>query len=136
MFRAVELKNPKNALFLLALLAPLLGICQYTDVINSNRPGLSVSAYAVGKGVPQLELGFSYEKRDHADLKLLSLIGKALTKTRISLTIPLDLMNREPIFQETGLGSNIWSLILIKIRKGINQTYIAGRLITNFSLKI
>jgi len=68
MFRVIELKILKTALFLLALLTPLLGICQYTDVINSNRPGLSVSAYAVGKGVPQLELGFSYEKRDHADL--------------------------------------------------------------------
>ncbi|MGB5204970.1 transporter [Eudoraea sp.] len=68
MFRVIELKNPKNVLFLLALLIPLLGICQYTDVINSNRPGLSVSAYAVGKGVPQIEIGFSYEKRDHADL--------------------------------------------------------------------
>ena len=68
MFRAVRLKNPLNALFLVALLIPLLGICQYTDVINSNRPGISASAYAVGKGVPQLELGFSYEKQDHADL--------------------------------------------------------------------
>ncbi|MGB5479518.1 MAG: transporter [Eudoraea sp.] len=64
----MELKNHKSVLFLLALLIPLLGICQYTDVINSNRPGLSVSAYAVGKGVPQIEIGFSYEKRDHADL--------------------------------------------------------------------
>ena len=68
MFRDIELKNHKSVLFLLALLIPLLGICQYTDVINSNRPGLSVSAYAVGKGVPQIEIGFSYEKRDHADL--------------------------------------------------------------------
>ncbi|WP_299162872.1 transporter [uncultured Eudoraea sp.] len=68
MFRDIELKNHKNVLFLLALLIPLLGVCQYTDVINSNRPGLSVSAYAVGKGVPQIEIGFSYEKRDHADL--------------------------------------------------------------------
>ncbi|WP_424283786.1 transporter, partial [Eudoraea sp.] len=66
--RDIELKNHKSVLFLLALLIPLLGICQYTDVINSNRPGLSVSAYAVGKGVPQIEIGFSYEKRDHADL--------------------------------------------------------------------
>jgi hypothetical protein len=68
MFRDIELKNHKNFLFLIALLIPLLGVCQYTDVINSNRPGLSVSAYAVGKGVPQIEIGFSYEKRDHADL--------------------------------------------------------------------
>ena len=68
MFRVIDLNILKNALFLLALLTPLIGICQYTDVINSNRPGLSVSAYAVGKGVPQIELGLSYEKRDHANL--------------------------------------------------------------------
>lgn len=31
---------------------------QYTDVINSNRPGNSNGAYAVGKGVIQLESGY------------------------------------------------------------------------------
>ena len=41
---------------------------QYTEVINSNRPGQSVSAYAVGKNVAQLEFGFYYEQSDHSDL--------------------------------------------------------------------
>ncbi len=54
---------------LIALLTlPYLGISQYTDVINSNRPGESVSAYAVGKNVVQAEGGFSYEKRDHSKM--------------------------------------------------------------------
>lgn len=35
---------------------------QYTDLINSNRPGLSQSAFAVGIGVTQLELGGKYLK--------------------------------------------------------------------------
>lgn len=47
---------------------PFFGLSQYTEVINSNRPGLSVSAYAVGKGVVQLETGFLYEQREHTDL--------------------------------------------------------------------
>jgi hypothetical protein len=47
---------------------PFTGNSQYTDVINSNRPGLSVSAYAVGKGVIQAEAGFLYEQRDHSEL--------------------------------------------------------------------
>ncbi|MGB5378190.1 transporter, partial [Muriicola sp.] len=47
---------------------PFTGNSQYTDVINSNRPGLSVSAYAVGKGVIQAETGFLYEQRDHTEL--------------------------------------------------------------------
>lgn len=50
------------------LIFPFLGISQYTDVINSNRPGQSVSAYAVGKNVIQAEGGFSYEQRDHSKL--------------------------------------------------------------------
>ena len=48
----------------------LLGLCnfvqaQYTDVINSNRPGASQSAFSVGTNVLQLEVGpyFIKEKR-------------------------------------------------------------------------
>ena len=51
-------------IFMLAL--PIFGSSQYTDVINSNRPGLSVSAYAVGKNVIQAELGAFYEQSDHS----------------------------------------------------------------------
>ena len=38
---------------------------QYTDVINSNRPGASQTAFSVGKKVLQFELGpfISNEKR-------------------------------------------------------------------------
>ena len=38
---------------------------QYTDVINSNRPGGSASAYAVGKNVLQLETGLLLERQEH-----------------------------------------------------------------------
>jgi len=55
-------------LIFLCSVLPFSGISQYTDVINSNRPGLSVGAYAVGKGVIQAETGFLYEQRKHADL--------------------------------------------------------------------
>jgi len=41
---------------------------QYTDVINSNRPGRAVSAYAVGKNVVQAEIGLLYEQQDHSIL--------------------------------------------------------------------
>ncbi|MGD1946095.1 MAG: transporter [Croceivirga sp.] len=53
----------KHLLF--CLIVPLLSLGQYTDVINSNRPGIGVSAYAVGKNVVQAETGFLYEMRDH-----------------------------------------------------------------------
>jgi len=57
----------KKSLFLLALFPAFLS-AQYTDVINSNRPGRAPSAYAVGKGVVQAEVGILYEQQDNADL--------------------------------------------------------------------
>ena len=38
---------------------------QHTDVINSNRPGQSMSAFAVGKTVIQIESGLNYVKERH-----------------------------------------------------------------------
>ncbi|MEM8999644.1 MAG: transporter [Bacteroidota bacterium] len=55
-------------LFFVTSLIPAITHAQYTDVINSNRPGVSVSAYAVGKNVVQAEFGLQYEKQDHNDL--------------------------------------------------------------------
>jgi len=63
-----KFRNIKFSFFSLLLLLPVLGSSQYTEVINSNRPGLSVSAYALGKGVVQAEFGILYEQRDHTDL--------------------------------------------------------------------
>ncbi len=66
---AARKTNPLlRSLVFLSFALPFLGFSQYTEVINSNRPGLSVSAYAVGKGVFQIESGILYEQRDHADL--------------------------------------------------------------------
>ena len=38
---------------------------QYTDQINSNRPGASIGAFAVGKGIIQFEGGFEHRKHKH-----------------------------------------------------------------------
>lgn len=38
---------------------------QYTETINSNRPGESQGAYAVGKNVLQLEAGGYYDNQNH-----------------------------------------------------------------------
>jgi hypothetical protein len=54
---------------LFALLVSLFifqnNFAQYTDVINSNRPGESMSAFAVGKKVIQLESGINYINEKH-----------------------------------------------------------------------
>ena len=38
---------------------------QYTDQINSNRPGVSIGAFSVGKGIVQFEGGFEFRKNKH-----------------------------------------------------------------------
>ena len=53
-------------LFITALFfVPHFFFGQYTDVINSNRPGETMSAYAVGKSVIQAELGIYGIKEKH-----------------------------------------------------------------------
>ena len=60
--------NFRLYLLILSLLCtPLIIEAQYTEVINSNRPGQAVSAYSVGSGVGQLEFGFLYEKQDNSN---------------------------------------------------------------------
>lgn len=50
--------NPiKSTLFFLLSLITTQVFSQYTDVINSNRPGVSRSAYSVGTNVVQFEVG-------------------------------------------------------------------------------
>ena len=48
----------RNLILIICLLiAPSELISQYTEVINSNRPGTSQGAFSVGKNVLQFELG-------------------------------------------------------------------------------
>lgn len=61
--------NPKTFITYLLLLVGFSVTAQYTDVINSNRPGASTSAYSVGKRVIQFELGSHYLKEAHTPLK-------------------------------------------------------------------
>lgn len=50
--------NPiKSTVFIALLLIWTSGYSQYTDVINSNRPGVSRSAFSVGTKVAQFEVG-------------------------------------------------------------------------------
>lgn len=51
-------------LFFLLLLGPQ-AFSQYTDLINTNRPGQSQGAFSVGRDVYQLELGVGYGKEKH-----------------------------------------------------------------------
>lgn len=58
--------NIRYLFFFSLLLFPLSQVsAQYTEVINTNRPGVSQGAFAVGRDVIQLETGFSYGKEEH-----------------------------------------------------------------------
>lgn len=52
----------KLRLFFIAILSFYLSSAQYTEIINSKRPGFSDSPYSVGTNVYQVETGFFYKK--------------------------------------------------------------------------
>lgn len=56
----------KSTLVLLISLTFNFAFAQYTEVINSNRPGFSKSAFSVGTGVAQFEAGAYSVKEEHA----------------------------------------------------------------------
>ncbi len=51
--------------FLLLFIGNFTGHAQYTETINSNRPGSSQGAFAVGPGVLQFEAGGKYGGQEH-----------------------------------------------------------------------
>lgn len=95
--------------FLLFIL-PILVSGQYTDVINSNRPGLSVSAYAVGKNVVQLELGAFYEQSDHSLLETQSDSWGTDISLRYGLLFERLELNYEGTFQDQNIIYNNFDL--------------------------
>ena len=57
--------NLKNILIIILLMCTATHYAQYTDIINSNRPGKSMSAFSVGKTVIQAEGGLYGIKEKH-----------------------------------------------------------------------
>ena len=55
----------KTLLLILLAIFPNLIIGQYTDVINSNKPGESFSAFSVGTDVIQIETSTNFLKQEH-----------------------------------------------------------------------
>ena len=56
----------KNLVLVAFLMIPLVHYGQHTDEINSNRPGETMSAFAVGKSVIQVETGVYGIKENHS----------------------------------------------------------------------
>jgi len=96
---------------LLLFLLPFNVSSQYTDVINSNRPGLSVSAYAVGKNVIQAEMGVFYEQRDHMLLNTQSDIWGTDISLRYGLLFERLELNYEGTFEDQDLTFSNFDLL-------------------------
>lgn len=62
----------KLFLIVLILLFPARKYGQYTDQINSNRPGESMSAYSVGKSVIQIETGVYGIQQEHSLIRYIA----------------------------------------------------------------
>ena len=52
-------------LFILAFFTLQIASAQYTEIINSKRPGFSDSPYSIGTNVYQFETGFFYKSNDN-----------------------------------------------------------------------
>lgn len=59
------MKHPTRYLLLVAILSWSYLSAQYTETINSNRPGGSQGAFSVGTNVLQFEAGFGLGKEEH-----------------------------------------------------------------------
>ena len=55
----------RTTLLIISLLIYQNSLSQYTDIINSNRPGNSSGAFSVGKNMLQIESGFFNVKEKH-----------------------------------------------------------------------
>ena len=93
----------KNLIYAFLFTLPLNLFSQYTDVINSNRPGLSVSAYAVGKNVVQLEAGLFFEQSDHSLLNTQSNIWGTDLSLRYGLLFEQLELNWEGAYQNQNI---------------------------------
>ncbi|MGM5471186.1 transporter [Flavobacteriaceae bacterium LMO-SS05] len=63
------MKSIKSYLLMAGLMVSYSAFSQYTEVINSNRPGESTSAFSLGTNVAQLELGPYFVKEKHTPLR-------------------------------------------------------------------
>jgi hypothetical protein len=73
-----------------------IGLAQYTDVINSKRPGFSDSPYSIGTGVYQVEGGFFYKN-----------IGNYLNYSFLDAPDPENISNISHTYSSKSYGSDI-----------------------------
>lgn len=60
------MKVNQNYILFLIFISSISVFAQYTETINSNRPGFSQGAFSVGKQILQFEAGFGLGKEEHS----------------------------------------------------------------------
>src|SRR5690554_1177849 len=95
------MKYLKTYVFLFAFGFTINGYSQYTEVINSNRPGVSQSAFSVGTNVIQFEAGPYMSKEKHQLLNREDKSFGANFALRYGLLWPALELNLEGTYQST-----------------------------------
>lgn len=59
------MQRPQLLIFFIWVMASVSAVAQYTETINTNRPGTSQGAFSIGKNVVQLETGVDFGTENH-----------------------------------------------------------------------
>ncbi len=79
------------------IISYLSASAQYTETINTNRPGNSQGAYSVGKNVFQLETGLSFQNEKH------KVFDNKTSATHIDYSLRFGLIKEQLEFNVSGL---------------------------------
>ncbi len=115
--------NVKSHGVLFLLLFSTLSFGQFTDEINSNRPGESMSAFSVGKTIIQAEVGFTTINQKHQWLNYES------TALASELTLRYGAIMEELEFIVTLQHQKEWyeSPTINQTRSAIKQTFVGAK---------
>jgi hypothetical protein len=113
-----------QSLFVLSLFSVAqCAMAQFTDDINSNRPGRSMMAFSVGKSIFQAESGINYVSEDHKalDYKANGLMGE------FDVRCGLFFEQLEFIAEIQYQNDNYTSAILEKNRSALKKTLFGAK---------
>ena len=112
-------------LLVFLLFSSILMEAQYTDQINSNRPGASLGAFAVGKGVVQFEGGVEFRNYKHERYSLSTVSAKvAFLSVRWGFLFEQLELTYQGAFAIDRLKNKISTQYIELKRKGLLQNYL------------
>lgn len=120
----------KSFLFTCIILPSVWGFAQYTDQINSNRPGYSIGAFAVGKNVLQFESGTEFRRYNHTGYNNSTVNGQvAFLSIRYGLLSEIIEITYEGAFMFDKIVNNTTSSPIEKKRKSFLQNFMGVKVL-------